>query len=62
MFAAKIFNIPDLNDLFKTLIPNDVSAACMYYRVSFTLLLRVHPWDPLAAFVKEMFNLLLQLI
>lgn len=25
MFAAKIYNIPDLNDLLKTLIPNDVS-------------------------------------
>ncbi|XP_031249114.1 protein EFR3 homolog A [Pistacia vera] len=24
MFAAKIFNIPDLNDLFKTLIPHDI--------------------------------------
>lgn len=29
MFAAKIYNIPDLNDLLKTLIPNDVSAVCI---------------------------------
>lgn len=28
MFAAKVYNIPGLNDLLKTLIPNDVSAVC----------------------------------
>lgn len=26
MFAAKIYHIPDLNDLLKTLVPYDVSS------------------------------------
>lgn len=32
MFAAKVYNIPGLNDLLKTLIPNDVSAVCPLLR------------------------------
>ncbi len=28
MFAAKIYHIPDLNDLLKSLVPCDVSSVC----------------------------------
>lgn len=28
MFMAKIYHIPDLNDLLKTLVPYDVSSVC----------------------------------
>lgn len=28
MFAAKIYHIPDLKDLLKTLVPHDVSSVC----------------------------------
>jgi hypothetical protein len=28
MFAAKIYQIPNLKDLLKTLVPHDVSSVC----------------------------------